>query len=178
MIKNKVKKFVAAAGLLSFSSLSAAQGPLEPVTNILVQFTSIGGVAGGGIPGLDALPLGSVSSGGLPGLDALPVNLSAVMGGSGNLISLSALPVSPFDLISAFQLLPVQPVLDLLDVLPLNSFVEQIGGLADVNSLPINPLSLIAGGGLSGVPTNPALLFGLLPSGGELPVDILAFIPI
>jgi hypothetical protein len=44
MIKNKVKKFVAAAGLLSLSSLSAAQGPLEPVTNILVQFTSIGGV--------------------------------------------------------------------------------------------------------------------------------------
>ena len=87
MIKNKVKKFVAAAALLSLSSLSAAQGPLEPVTNIL-------------------------------------------------------------------------------------------GGLADVNSLPINPLSLIAGGGLSGVPTSPALLFGLLPSGGEFPVDILAFIPI
>ncbi len=177
MTMNSTKKLAAAVMLTSLSSLSVAE-PLAPVLGLL------DGVGGGGLPGLDALPL----------------DPSALMGSGTNLLSIGNLPVTPADLLSLLALVPLQTGTDVLanTGLPLNSTVAQVGGLADYNSLPINPFSVIAGGGLSGIPANPSLLLGGglpgltlipvaplapiidggLPDIGALSVDFLALIPL
>ncbi|MBU0538582.1 MAG: hypothetical protein KKF24_13650 [Gammaproteobacteria bacterium] len=201
MKRNTTKQLVAAAILTSMASFSMAD-PLAPITTIIAQLGGgFGGLSGAGIPGLDALPLGALPlDGGLPGLDSLPLDPSALLGGGGNLVSLGALPVTPSDLISAFQLIPIQPVFDLIGGagLPFDSVLGLLGNFTDVNTLPINPFALLSGGGLTAIPVTPALLLGgglpglaILPidplgpilGGGlpgldALPVDFLAFIPI
>ncbi|MEX1667967.1 hypothetical protein AB4876_03535 [Zhongshania guokunii] len=177
-MKRKNAKKLAVAALLTSLSSSIIAEPLAPVLSLL------GGVGGGGLPGLDSLPL----------------DPSALLGGGANLLSIGDLPVTPADLLSLTELIPLQAVTDAIanTGLPLDSAIAMVGGVADYNSLPINPFSLLAGGGLGGVPATPALLLGGglpglelipvaplapilgagLPSINALPLDLLAIIPI
>ena len=177
MKTNNIKKLAAAVVLTSLSSLSVAD-PLATVLGL------VGGLGGGGIPSLGALP----------------VDPTALLGSGANLVSIGNLPVSPADLLGLVQLIPLQTASDLVanTGLPLNSMIQLTSGITDFNALPINPLAVITGGGLTGVPAYPALLLGGglpgltlipvaplapiinggLPDIGALPSDVLALIPL